>query len=120
MILVLGILSIMILATIINYKIIKFKYNIGVLYSIGATTNDIFKIFSYKLLQSSFLALLIGSISYILVKKTVYKFFVNNISIKDISIGSLIYIIIIVISFIVSINKIKKITPVELLKEGRE
>ncbi|MDZ7548709.1 FtsX-like permease family protein, partial [Clostridium perfringens] len=76
---VLGVLSIMILITIINYKIIEFKYNIGILYSIGATTNDVFKIFSYKLLQSSVLALLMGSITYISVKKNLYKFFVNNI-----------------------------------------
>ncbi|WP_411169270.1 FtsX-like permease family protein [Clostridium sp. MB05] len=117
---VLGVLSIMILITIINYKIIEFKYNIGILYSIGATTNDVFKIFSYKLLQSSVLALLMGSITYISVKKNVYKFFVNNINVQDILIGSLIYISIIAFSFIVSIFKMKKVTPVELLREGRE
>lgn len=117
---VLGVLSIMILITIINYKIIKFKYNIGILYSIGATTNDIFKIFSCKLLQSSVFALLMGSITYISVKKNVYKFFVNNINVQDILIGSLIYISIIAFSFIVSIFKMKKVTPVELLREGRE
>ena len=117
---VLGVLSIMILITIINYKIIKFKYNIGIVYSIGATTNDILKIFFYKLLQSSVFALLIGGITYISVKKTVYKFFVNNINFKDILIGSLIYISIISFSFIISILKTKKVTPVELLREGRE
>lgn len=120
MLLVLGMLSIMILVTTINYKIIKFKYNIGILYSIGATTNDIFKIFSFRLLQSSVFALLIGSITYISVKKTVYKFFVNNINVQDIAIGSLIYISIVAFSFIISMLKMKKITPVELLKEGRE
>lgn len=120
MLLVLGILSIMILVTTINYKIIKFKYNIGILYSIGATTNDIFKIFSCKLLKSSVFALLMGSIAYISVKKTVYKFFVNNINVQDIAIGSLIYISIVTFSFIISIIKMKKITPVKLLKEGRE
>lgn len=117
---VLGILSIMILVTTINYKIVKFKYNIGILYSIGATTNDVFKIFSYKLLQSSIFALLIGNLTYISIKKTVYEFFVNNIYIEDILISILIYISIIAFSFILSILKIKKITPVELLKEGRE
>lgn len=120
LILVLGILSIMILITTVNYKIIKFKFNIGILYSIGATTNEVFKIFFYKLLQSSFISLVIGSLIYISIRKTVYKFFVNNIYIEDILLSILIYISIIVFSFIVSITKMKKIAPVELLKEGRE
>lgn len=117
---VLVVLSIMILITIINYKIIKFKYHIGILYSLGATTNDIFKIFSYRLLQSSSFALLMGVITYISIKKNVYKFFVNNINVQDILIGSFIYISIIAFSFIISIFKIKKVAPVELLREGRE
>ena len=119
-ILILGMLSIMILVTTINYKIIKFKYNIGLLFSLGATTKDIFKILSYKLLQSSCLSLFIGGITYILIKKTIYKFFINNLSIRDIIIGSLIYIIIIIFSSIISIYKIKNITPISLLREGRE
>lgn len=120
LILILGILSIMILISTVNYKIIKFKFNIGILYSIGATTNEVFKIFFYKLLQSSFISLVIGSLIYISIRKTVYKFFVNNIYIEDILLSILIYISIIVFSFIVSITKMKKIAPVELLKEGRE
>lgn len=115
-----GILSVLVVSTIINYTIQKFKYNIGILYSIGATTKDILNIFFRRILQISIIALILGGILYVVIRKSVYLFFVNEIKIEYIVYGSLVYMIIIGISFIVPIVKIKKYRPIDLLKDGRE
>ena len=115
-----GILSVLVVSTIINYTIQKFKYNIGILYSIGATTKDILNIFFRRILQISIIALILGGILYVVIRKSIYLFFVNEIKIEYIVYGSLVYMIIIGISFIVPIVKIKKYRPIDLLKDGRE
>lgn len=77
-----GILSVLVVSTIINYTIQKFKYNIGILYSIGATTKDILNIFFRRILQISIIALILGGILYVVIRKSVYLFFVNEIKIE--------------------------------------
>ncbi|MDV4150207.1 ABC transporter permease [Clostridium sp. AL.422] len=117
---VFGILSIMVVSTIINYTIQKFKYNIGILYSIGATTKDILNIFFSKIIQISVIALVFGGILYVNIRKSVYLFFVNEIRIEYIIYGSILYMSIISVSFIAPIIKMRKYEPMDLLKGGRE
>lgn len=114
------VLSIIVISTIINYTIQKIEYNIGILYSIGATINDIVKILIKKLILSHIISLVLGNVLYLFIKKSVYLFFVSEIQGKYIIYTIIIYFIIITISFIAPIRKITKYTPIDLLREGRE
>lgn len=117
LLMILTISSIVIIGTIIDYTVMEYEYNIGILYSFGANKRDILKIFYAKILPFSAVSYIIGTIVYIIANKSIYLYFVNDIKIVYIVYGAILYFSIIICSLIMPINKIKSRRPIDLLRE---
>lgn len=115
-----SVLSIIIVSTIIKCMIERVKYNIGVLYSLGAVTKDIIWIILNKVTILLGTGFVLGIILYFKLKKVVYLFFANEVNYQYILGTLVIYIILILVSLVTPIIKLKRLKPIEILKEGRE
>ncbi|MGL5479494.1 MAG: FtsX-like permease family protein [Clostridium sp.] len=113
--LIIVILSIASLLSVILYKILNDRDRIGILYSFGVSKGKISFMFFRELTIFMVIGTIIGSLIYLNKGELVFSFFINRNILENIALSILGIFIIIIILISITISKISKMTPKDLI-----
>ncbi|SFU75403.1 FtsX-like permease family protein [Clostridium sp. DSM 8431] len=99
----------------ILYKISLNKDRIGVLFSIGISKIQIFKVLASEMLFVSAIGIILGDIIYLIKCKNAHEVFINENYLSNLYISICLLIVIILSSLIVGYKAINKLTPREMM-----
>lgn len=114
-IIVISIIASASIVTTISYKINEEKDKIGILYSIGITKKNIFKIFCLEFFTNILIGVIGGSLFYLRNCSSVYSFFINENLLSNLYISIMILLVIVLMIMISGFSQINKLTPKEMM-----